>query len=91
MEEEKDKVNTSDENDEEDADQFDEQIFTANKPEEVYIIEKSPNKRFIRVLFIQYSEMIGKGTYKEVYRGVDLETGKEIAWNKIKTERLPTC
>jgi len=35
--------------------------------------------------------MIGKGTYKEVYRGVDLETGKEIAWNKIKTERLPTC
>jgi len=32
--------------------------------------------------------MIGKGAYKVVYKGLDQDTGKEVAWNIIKVERL---
>ena len=29
------------------------------------------------------SDELGRGAYKIVYRGLDNETGKEIAWNVI--------
>jgi len=33
--------------------------------------------------------MIGRGAYKTVYRALDEDTGKEVAWNVINVERLP--
>lgn len=32
--------------------------------------------------------MIGKGAYKIVYKALDQDTGKEVAWNIINVERL---
>jgi hypothetical protein len=32
--------------------------------------------------------MIGRGTYKIVYKALDQDTGKEVAWNIINVERL---
>jgi WNK lysine deficient protein kinase len=42
------------------------------------LVEVSPKSRFQR-----YSEELGSGSYKKVYRGYDAETGAEIAWNVI--------
>jgi WNK lysine deficient protein kinase len=45
--------------------------------------EISPKGRFNR-----FNEELGRGAYKIVYRGVDNETGMEIAWNVINLRRL---
>lgn len=47
-------------------------------------IETSPKGRFKR-----FNEELGSGAYKSVYRGIDEDTGREIAWNVIKITRLP--
>jgi WNK lysine deficient protein kinase len=48
------------------------------------IIEMSPKKRYGR-----YSEQLGSGAYKIVYKGVDYdEEMKEIAWNVINVGKL---
>jgi len=44
----------------------------------------SPRGRFNR-----FGEELGRGAYKIVYKGVDNETGREIAWNVINLNRLP--
>lgn len=51
---------------------------------ESHEVESSPDGRYIR-----FDERIGVGAYKEVWRGYDTETGKEIAWNTIDLKRLP--
>ena len=48
------------------------------------VIEISPKGRFKR-----FSEELGRGAYKIVLKGVDNETGREIAWNVINLKRLP--
>ena len=48
------------------------------------VIELSPKGRFGR-----YNEELGRGAYKVVYKGLDNETGREIAWNVISLFRLP--
>lgn len=48
------------------------------------IMETSPKGRFKR-----FGEELGRGAYKIVYRGVDNDTGHEIAWNVINLNRLP--
>ncbi len=45
---------------------------------ELQEVESSPDGRYVR-----FDERIGVGAYKEVWRGYDTETGKEIAWNTI--------
>lgn len=47
-------------------------------------VETSPKERFKR-----YNKELGRGAYKIVYKGVDLETGREIAWNVINLRKLP--
>ena len=46
--------------------------------------EISPKGRFKR-----FYEELGRGAYKIVYKGVDHETGLEIAWNSISLSKLP--
>lgn len=48
------------------------------------VIEQSPKGRFKR-----FDEELGRGAYKIVYKGVDHDTGHEIAWNVVNLERLP--
>ena len=48
------------------------------------VVEISPKGRFKR-----FGEELGRGAYKIVYKGVDNETGREIAWNIINLNRLP--
>ena len=48
------------------------------------VMEISPKGRFKR-----FSEELGRGAYKIVYKGVDNETGMEVAWNFISLNRLP--
>ena len=48
------------------------------------VVDTSPKGRFKR-----FGEELGRGAYKVVYKGVDNETGREIAWNIINLQRLP--
>ena len=47
-------------------------------------VETSPSGRFKR-----FDEELGRGAYKTVFRGVDHDTGREIAWSIINLGRLP--
>lgn len=49
-----------------------------------FVVEVSPKQRFAR-----FGEELGRGAYKIVYKGIDNETGREIAWNVINLKRLP--
>jgi WNK lysine deficient protein kinase len=42
------------------------------------IVEKSPGGRYLR-----FSEKLGSGAYKEVYRAYDTSEGIEVAWNVV--------
>ena len=55
----------------------------ADEPEEQKVVDKSPSGRFQR-----FTEMIGRGAYKRVYRGVDMDTGREVAWSIIDLNQL---
>ena len=73
QDEEEDKSNGNDTRDDEDDEgQMDDDIT-----------ELSPKGRFGR-----YNEELGRGAYKVVYKGLDNETGREIAWNVISLIRL---
>ena len=48
------------------------------------VVEVSPKGRFKR-----FGEELGRGAYKVVYKGVDEDTGQEVAWNKISLYNLP--
>lgn len=59
---------------------------TDEDPDTVYqdFVEESPGGRFKR-----FDEELGRGAYKQVYRGVDHDTGREVAWSIISLSRLP--
>ncbi|GKF31917.1 probable serine/threonine-protein kinase WNK11, partial [Tanacetum coccineum] len=42
-------------------------------------VETDPSGRFGR-----YPELLGSGAMKNVYRGFDMEEGRDVAWNQIK-------
>lgn len=46
--------------------------------DEIQVVEKSPNNRYLR-----YTEILGSGAFKIVYKGFDVVDGIEIAWNQI--------
>ena len=45
---------------------------------------ESPSGRFRR-----FEEELGHGAYKKVYKAVDTETGREVAWSVINLLNLP--
>lgn len=54
-----------------------------NKKPDNTIIARSPTTRYVC-----YNDLIGRGTYKIVYRGYDRYEGREVAWNSINFEHL---
>lgn len=44
------------------------------------VVERDPSGRFSR-----YSEVLGRGSFKVVYKGFDTQEGIEVAWNKVNT------
>ncbi|CAD8107501.1 unnamed protein product [Paramecium primaurelia] len=55
----------------------DDVVISSDEEEQIsMIIEHDPTGRFCK-----YNEEIGKGAYKNVYRGYDNESGCEVAWN----------
>ena len=77
----------------EDKDKVNEQDEDKNPSENLDIqkaAEISPNKRFYRVDFIhEFNEVLGVGAFKIVYKGIDNDTGCEIAWNTVNLKFLP--
>lgn len=47
-------------------------------------MEVSPKGRFKR-----FEEELGSGAYKTVFKAIDQDTGREVAWNVIKLRPLP--
>lgn len=47
-------------------------------------MENDPTGRFIR-----YDEVLGRGSYKIVYKGFDTHEAMEVAWNKLQVDRIP--
>ncbi len=48
------------------------------------IVEKSPGGRYLR-----FSEKLGSGAYKDVYRAYDTSEGIEVAWNVVNLTGVP--
>lgn len=49
-----------------------------------FVAETSPKGRFTRS-----HEELGRGAYKIVYKGIDNQTGNEVAWNTVQLSKLP--
>ena len=47
-------------------------------------VEESPTGRYIR-----FSERLGKGAFKTVYRGIDTYEMREVAWNTVNISNIP--
>ncbi|KAL3626712.1 hypothetical protein CASFOL_029455 [Castilleja foliolosa] len=45
------------------------------------VVEISPDKRYLR-----YNEILGRGAFKNVYKGFDEIHGIEVAWNQVSIE-----
>ncbi|XP_055817086.1 probable serine/threonine-protein kinase WNK10 isoform X1 [Solanum dulcamara] len=48
---------------------------------QVDYVEKDPKGRYVR-----YSEVLGKGAFKTVFKAFDLLDGIEVAWSRVKVE-----
>ncbi|CAI9759330.1 unnamed protein product [Fraxinus pennsylvanica] len=51
------------------------------EPNESDVVEISPDKRYIR-----YNEILGRGAFKNVYKGFDEIDGIEVAWNQVSID-----
>ncbi|KAL2547589.1 putative serine/threonine-protein kinase WNK6 [Forsythia ovata] len=51
------------------------------EPTESDVVEISPDKRYIR-----YNEILGRGAFKNVYKGFDEIDGIEVAWNQVSID-----
>lgn len=48
-----------------------------------YPLEMSPNQRYCRL-----NLLLGRGTFKTVYKAIDREEGYEVAWNVIHVSQV---
>ncbi|XP_078596548.1 uncharacterized protein LOC144873251 isoform X31 [Branchiostoma floridae x Branchiostoma japonicum] len=51
--------------------------------EDVKAIASSPSARFLK-----FDSEVGRGSFKTVYRGLDTETGVEVAWCELQNSKL---
>mmetsp|Transcript_6593 Transcript_6593/g.9442 ORF Transcript_6593/g.9442 Transcript_6593/m.9442 type:complete len:1079 (-) Transcript_6593:63-3299(-) len=58
-------------------------ILNSPRPKDE-IVEKSPGGRYLR-----FSEKLGSGAYKDVYRAYDTNEGIEVAWNAVTLSGVP--
>ncbi len=58
-------------------------ILNSPRPKDE-IVEKSPGGRYLR-----FSEKLGSGAYKDVYRAYDTSEGIEVAWNVVNLTGVP--
>ncbi|CAA2998459.1 probable serine threonine- kinase WNK10 isoform X1 [Olea europaea subsp. europaea] len=60
-------------------------VWRSEKPKmehtESDVVEISPDKRYIR-----YNEILGRGAFKNVYKGFDEIDGIEVAWNQVSVD-----
>ncbi|KAL9273600.1 Serine/threonine-protein kinase WNK8-like protein, partial [Drosera capensis] len=49
--------------------------------DEAKYVEKDPSGRYVR-----FSEVLGKGAFKTVYKAFDEVEGIEVAWNRVKID-----
>ena len=75
-EEDDDDEESQNESDDEDEDEDEDEDAEDEEEEDQKMAEESPKGRFKR-----FHEELGRGAYKVVFKGVDLETGLEVAWN----------
>ncbi|KAJ4786772.1 hypothetical protein LUZ62_038018 [Rhynchospora pubera] len=47
------------------------------------VVEMDPTHRYLR-----YSDALGKGAYKKVYKAFDQIDGMEVAWNKVSINKM---
>lgn len=59
---------------------------TAEEDETEESIKKSLDGRFIR-----QNEEIGRGSFKTVYKGLDVETGVAVAWCELMVSKIFSC
>ncbi|KAJ3025301.1 UNVERIFIED_CONTAM: Serine/threonine-protein kinase wnk4 [Siphonaria sp. JEL0065] len=51
--------------------------------EENQVVESDPSGRYSRT-----AKLLGKGAYKDVFRGFDEDEGVEVAWNQLRVDHL---
>ncbi|KAJ3147360.1 hypothetical protein HDU89_005712 [Geranomyces variabilis] len=56
---------------------------SSDDDEEHRVVETDPTGRFEK-----YNEVLGKGAYKDVFKGFDTEEGMEVAWNQLRVDHL---
>ena len=56
---------------------------SASRPQRDDYIEKSPTG-----IYAKLPDLVGKGSFKTVYRAQDLEHGTVVAWNEISIRNL---
>ncbi|KAJ3006843.1 Serine/threonine-protein kinase wnk3 [Thoreauomyces humboldtii] len=54
-----------------------------DEDDEHRVVETDPSGRFER-----YVKCLGKGAYKDVFKGFDTEEGMEVAWNQLRVDHL---
>ena len=59
-------------------------VSEEEKEEETKFVEWDPTGRFGRT-----TQLLGRGTYKNVYMAFDEEEGRDVAWNQVKVSGLP--
>ena len=57
----------------------------ASEPED-RVIGNSPDSRFLK-----YDIVIGRGSFKTVYKGLDTETGVAVAWCELQVSTVTVC
>lgn len=63
-----------------------EDLVDEEETETTKFVEWDPTGRFGRT-----TELLGRGTYKNVYKAFDEEEGMDVAWNQVKVHGLPAA
>ena len=74
--------NSEDEEEDEDEDEDED---TKKQKFENAVVEVSPKGKYKR-----FNKELGRGAYKIVYKGLNNDSGREVAWNAVSLNKLPT-